>query len=52
MDVADIGRLVHRAAILEMNGESYRKRSAVGRLDTPQTTTGNYTKNVASDRPS
>ncbi|WP_050596651.1 IS21-like element helper ATPase IstB [Mesorhizobium ciceri] len=32
MTVAAIDRLVHHATILEMNGESYRKRSAVARI--------------------
>ena len=27
--VAAVGRLVHRAAILEMNAESYRRREAL-----------------------
>ncbi len=31
MAVAAIDRLVHHATILEMNGESYRKRSAESR---------------------
>lgn len=32
MTLAAIDRLVHHATILEMNGESYRKRSAVARI--------------------
>jgi DNA replication protein DnaC len=31
MTVAAIDRLVHHATIIEMNGESYRKRSAIAR---------------------
>ena len=32
MTVASIDRLVHHATIIEMNGESYRKRTAVARV--------------------
>ncbi|MCZ4263063.1 IS21-like element helper ATPase IstB [Limimaricola sp. G21655-S1] len=32
--VAAIDRLVHHATILEMNGDSYRRRAAAGRMDT------------------
>ena len=34
MTVAAIDRLVHHSTIIEMNGESYRKRSAVARINT------------------
>jgi hypothetical protein len=33
MTVAAIDRLVHHSIIIEMNGESYRKRSAVARIN-------------------
>src|SRR3546814_7043634 len=33
MTVAAIDRLVHHSTIIEMNGESYRKRSAVARIN-------------------
>ncbi len=36
MTVAAIDRLVHHATIIEMNGESYRKRSAVARARTKE----------------
>jgi DNA replication protein DnaC len=37
MTVAAIDRLVHHATIIEMNGESYRKRSAVARIEPTHT---------------
>src|SRR3546814_19982341 len=33
MAVAAMDRLVHHSTIIEMNGESYRKRSAVARIN-------------------
>ncbi|SDB00008.1 hypothetical protein SAMN02927914_06818 [Mesorhizobium qingshengii] len=42
MTVAAIDRLVHHSTIIEMNGESYRKRAAVAR--------GSGTQNV-NDEP-
>src|SRR3546814_16632617 len=48
MAVAAIDRLVHHSTIIEMNGESYRKRSAVARINA-----GDYDPpNGAPDRPS
>ena len=48
MTVAAIDRLVHHSTIIEMNGESYRKRSAVARINA-----GDYDPpNGAPDRPS
>ena len=48
MTVAAIDRLVHHSTIIEMNGESYRKRSAVARINA-----GDYDpSNGAPDRPS
>ena len=38
MTVAAIDRLVHHATILEMNGESYRKRSAIARTKPQEAT--------------
>ncbi len=35
MTVAAIGRLVHHATIFEMNVESYRRRTAIGRKTNP-----------------
>ncbi|MDI1296484.1 MAG: hypothetical protein PSY12_11465 [bacterium] len=44
----DDNRLVHHSTIIEMNGESYRKRSAVARI-----TAGDYDPpNGTPDRPS
>lgn len=42
MCVAAIDRLVHHATIIEMNGESYRKRSAVARISAPESANHNY----------
>ena len=44
--VAAIDRLIHHATILEMNGDSYRRRTAAGRRSaeaavTPTTTSDN-----------
>jgi hypothetical protein len=36
MTVAAIDRLVHYSTIIEMNGESYRKRSAIARTSAMQ----------------
>src|SRR3546814_17874126 len=48
MTVAAIDRLVLHSTIIEMNGESYRKRSAVARINA-----GDYDPpNGAPDRPS
>ena len=48
MTVAAVDRLVHHSTIIEMNGESYRKRSAVARINA-----GDYDPpNGAPDRPS
>ncbi|CBS89206.1 IS21-like element ISAli13 family helper ATPase IstB [Azospirillum lipoferum] len=44
MCVAAIDRLVHHAVILEMNGESYRKRTAVERAASPLTQEAAVTK--------
>ncbi len=41
MTVAAIDRLVHHATIIEMNGESYRKRSAVARARPKETAADN-----------
>jgi DNA replication protein DnaC len=59
--VAAIDRLVHHATILEMNGDSYRRRAALGRLASdpvvapPPTTSGDNidhrnTDNLEEDR--
>ena len=48
MTVAAIDRLVHHSTIIEMNGESYRKRSAVARINAGD----NDPPNGAPDRPS
>lgn len=48
MTVAAIDRLVHHSTIIEMNGESYRKRSAVARTEAVDYPTDNY----SPDRPS
>jgi len=37
MTAAAVDRLVHHATIVEMNGESYRKRSALGRAAQQET---------------
>lgn len=50
MTVAAIDRLVHHATILEMNGESYRKRSALARSSARENDTD--TTNASHDRPS
>jgi hypothetical protein len=48
MTVAAIDRLVHHSTIIEMNGESYRKRFAVARIGA-----GDHDpRNDAPDRPS
>ena len=48
MTVAAIDRLVHHSTIIEMNGESYRKRSAAARINADD-----YDPpNGAPDRPS
>ena len=47
MSVAAIDRLVH-STIIEMNGESYRKRSAVSRIEPAN----NHPTGSTSDRPS
>ena len=39
MTVAAIDRLVHHSTIIEMNGESYRRRSAVARSAAPEAAT-------------
>jgi DNA replication protein DnaC len=41
MTVAAIDRLVHHATIIEMNGESYRKRSAIARAKPKEVTVDN-----------
>jgi DNA replication protein DnaC len=41
MTVAAIDRLVHHATIIEMNGESYRKRSAAARAKAKETAADN-----------
>jgi len=48
MTVAAIDRLVHHSTIIEMNGESYRKRSAVARIEPAH----NYPPGPAPERPS
>jgi hypothetical protein len=48
MTVAAIDRLVHHSTIIEMNGESYRKRSAVARIGAGD----HKSSDTASDRPS
>ena len=52
MTVAAIGRLVHHSTILEMNGESYRKRSAVARISAMESLSDNYPPEAPHDRPS
>ena len=41
MTVAAIDRLVHHATIIEMNGESYRQRSASARIRPKEPNTDN-----------
>jgi hypothetical protein len=48
MTVAAIDRLVHHSTIIEMNGESYRKRSAAARINADDYDPSNG----ATDRPS
>jgi DNA replication protein DnaC len=48
MTVAAIDRLVHHSTIIEMNGESYRKRSAVARIEPSR----NDLSDDPGDRPS
>ena len=52
MTVAAIDRLVHHATIIEMNGESYRKRSAIARISALESTGGSYAPDALRDRPS
>lgn len=53
MTVAAVDRLVHHATILEMNGESYRRRAATGRqsakVDARTTTSGDNLEPATSD---
>jgi len=55
MTVAAIGRLVHHATILEMNGDSYRRRTAARRRSaeaavTPTTSSDNQASDNINDR--
>jgi len=52
MTVAAIDRLIHHAVIIEMNGESYRKRSAVARISAMQDNSESRPPEAAHDRPS
>ena len=52
MTIAAVDRLVHHSTIIEMNGESYRKRSAVNRFSAMENPTDNYTPDEPPDRPS
>jgi len=52
MTVAAIDRLIHHAVIIEMNGESYRKRSAVARISAMQDDSESRPPEAAHDRPS
>jgi hypothetical protein len=52
MTVAAIDRLVHHSTIIEMNGESYRKRSAVARISAMESPSDNYPPEAPHDRPS
>jgi len=53
--VAAIDRLVHHATILEMNGDSYRRRAAADRAtpkaDAPATTTDDNFGDSQADEP-
>jgi len=50
MTVAAIDRLIHHAVIIEMNGESYRKRSAVARISAMQDDSESRPPEAAHDR--
>ena len=52
MTVAAIDRLVHHSTIIEMNGESYRKRSAVARICAMESPSDNDPPQAPHDRPS
>lgn len=52
MTVAAIDRLVHHATIIEMNGESYRKRAAVARIPVMENTSDNDPPEAPHDRQS
>ena len=52
MTVAAIDRLVHHSTIIEMNGESYRKRSAVARTSAMETSAHDRPPDLDHDRPS
>jgi DNA replication protein DnaC len=52
MTVAAIDRLVHHSTIIEMNGESYRKRSAVARISAMHSPSDNYPHEPTHNRPS
>lgn len=52
MTVAAIDRLVHHSTIIEMNGESYRKRSAIARIQPMHNAGDNDPPDTTGDRPS
>jgi DNA replication protein DnaC len=52
MTVAAIDRLIHHATIIEMNGESYRKRSAVACIFAMESHSDNRPPEPPNNRPS